>query len=281
MSAFDNIASALTARQAAARGDRREGRRASPSSSRSTTCSQHAPRELSNGQKQRTALARALVADPKILLLDDPLRNVDAKLRYEMRLELPLPAQGVRLDRALRHAGLQGGDGAWRPHRGAARAATSCRSATPAEIYRAPGDARRRAPVRRSDDQPHRRSSRGRRRRDRRSTIGGASCRCLGRAYGRRGRQACVLGLRPEADRGRRRGGAGRIPGRGRRGDAAQREDRRCSCKTDDGREILASEAGDRRGAAPPRAGLRQLRRRRHPALRRRERPPHRSRQSA
>ena len=50
---------------------------------------QHAPRELSNGQKQRTALARALVAEPKILLLDDPLRNVDAKLRYEMRLELP------------------------------------------------------------------------------------------------------------------------------------------------------------------------------------------------
>ncbi len=49
----------------------------------------HSPRELSNGQKQRTALARALVADPDILLLDDPLRNVDAKLRYEMRLELP------------------------------------------------------------------------------------------------------------------------------------------------------------------------------------------------
>jgi multiple sugar transport system ATP-binding protein len=49
----------------------------------------HAPRELSNGQKQRTALARALVANPKILLLDDPLRNVDAKLRFEMRLELP------------------------------------------------------------------------------------------------------------------------------------------------------------------------------------------------
>ena len=49
----------------------------------------HWPRELSNGQKQRTALARALVADPDILLLDDPLRNVDAKLRYEMRLELP------------------------------------------------------------------------------------------------------------------------------------------------------------------------------------------------
>ncbi len=49
----------------------------------------HAPRELSNGQKQRTSLARALAAQPKILLLDDPLRNVDAKLRFEMRLELP------------------------------------------------------------------------------------------------------------------------------------------------------------------------------------------------
>ncbi len=49
----------------------------------------HPPRALSNGQKQRTALARALVAEPDILLLDDPLRNVDAKLRFEMRLELP------------------------------------------------------------------------------------------------------------------------------------------------------------------------------------------------
>ncbi|MGC8468501.1 MAG: ABC transporter ATP-binding protein [Acetobacteraceae bacterium] len=49
----------------------------------------HMPKELSNGQKQRTALARALVAEPPVLLLDDPLRNVDAKLRYEMRLELP------------------------------------------------------------------------------------------------------------------------------------------------------------------------------------------------
>jgi multiple sugar transport system ATP-binding protein len=49
----------------------------------------HTPRELSNGQKQRTALARALIGSPDVLLLDDPLRNVDAKLRYEMRLELP------------------------------------------------------------------------------------------------------------------------------------------------------------------------------------------------
>jgi multiple sugar transport system ATP-binding protein len=49
----------------------------------------HLPRQLSNGQKQRTSLARSLVHAPSILLLDDPLRNVDAKVRYEMRLELP------------------------------------------------------------------------------------------------------------------------------------------------------------------------------------------------
>lgn len=49
----------------------------------------HLPRALSNGQKQRTALARALVASPRLILFDDPLRNVDAKLRYEMRIELP------------------------------------------------------------------------------------------------------------------------------------------------------------------------------------------------
>jgi multiple sugar transport system ATP-binding protein len=55
----------------------------------------HLPRELSNGQKQRTSLARAIVGRPGVLLLDDPLRNVDAKLRYEMRLELPRLLRGA------------------------------------------------------------------------------------------------------------------------------------------------------------------------------------------
>src|SRR6185503_2858883 len=46
------------------------------------------PRELSGGERQRVALARAIVRDPRAFLMDEPLSNLDAKLRLQMRAEL-------------------------------------------------------------------------------------------------------------------------------------------------------------------------------------------------
>lgn len=56
---------------------------------------QRKPRELSGGQQQRVALGRAMVRDPQIFLLDEPLSNLDAKLRAHMRAEL------IRLQRRI------------------------------------------------------------------------------------------------------------------------------------------------------------------------------------
>lgn len=46
------------------------------------------PKALSGGQRQRVALGRAIVRDPKVFLMDEPLSNLDAKLRVQMRLEI-------------------------------------------------------------------------------------------------------------------------------------------------------------------------------------------------
>ena len=53
-----------------------------------TTMANRAPNQLSGGQQQRVALARAMVMRPKVLLFDEPLSNLDAKLRAQMRIEI-------------------------------------------------------------------------------------------------------------------------------------------------------------------------------------------------
>lgn len=88
MSVFDNIASPLRVARLPAQEIRaRVGEMAEMM--RISAMLDRRPSELSGGQQQRTAMARALVKDSDLILLDEPLANLDFKLREELRDELP------------------------------------------------------------------------------------------------------------------------------------------------------------------------------------------------
>ena len=57
---------------------------------------QRKPRQLSGGQRQRVAMGRAIVRDPQVFLFDEPLSNLDAKLRVQMRIEIKRLHQSIR-----------------------------------------------------------------------------------------------------------------------------------------------------------------------------------------
>src|SRR5690625_1905795 len=87
MTVFDNVAFGLTVKKVP-RQEIRKRVEAALDKLQILPYIDRYPSELSGGQQQRVSIARAIVTEPKILLLDEPLSNLDAKLRLEMRAEL-------------------------------------------------------------------------------------------------------------------------------------------------------------------------------------------------
>ncbi|MCB9992143.1 MAG: ABC transporter ATP-binding protein [Hyphomicrobiaceae bacterium] len=87
MNVFDNMAYSLRLKRAP-KAEIREKVMAAAEKLQLTAYLDRLPKALSGGQRQRVAIGRAIVRDPKIFLFDEPLSNLDAELRVQMRMEL-------------------------------------------------------------------------------------------------------------------------------------------------------------------------------------------------
>jgi multiple sugar transport system ATP-binding protein len=87
MTVFENIAFGLRARRAPKADIKRRVERTSQALGLAELL-ERKPRQLSGGQRQRVAMGRAIVRDPRVFLMDEPLSNLDARLRVQMRAEV-------------------------------------------------------------------------------------------------------------------------------------------------------------------------------------------------
>jgi multiple sugar transport system ATP-binding protein len=87
MTVFENIAFGLRARRAPKREIRSRVERVGKALGLGDLL-ERKPRQLSGGQRQRVAMGRAIVRDPRVFLMDEPLSNLDARLRVQMRAEV-------------------------------------------------------------------------------------------------------------------------------------------------------------------------------------------------
>ncbi len=162
LSVYENIAFGLRLKKMS-KDEIDDARRSAPQDfSGSTDYLKRKPRALSGGQRQRVAMGRAIVREPAAFLMDEPLSNLDAKLRVQTRAEISKLQSRPRRHDDLRHARPDRGDDDGRPRRRDAQGRDPA-GRRPADALRPPGQPVRRRLHRQPVDEHARRGDRSRR----------------------------------------------------------------------------------------------------------------------